>query len=237
MLKPAADVQTVDDEKFLYRLFDITVAVINEPKLEEAAMEILLLFNLLNSSRAVIRRDDSDDTDAPLLISKIDKTGYNFPSRLRYIISLTILDIYELSCKPDILFKRIRHAAYQDKCKTANVAKYVTDTFLDALRLTKDSIYDENAARQENLVKQYDCFVRNHRKILDDESKFKRRQINEDIETVQSYPSLRRSLIEETLINVCKMSLSIERYVATRTAASMQNENYQYPCFVHFVAL
>lgn len=240
MLLPKENVNNTEDEQFLYQLFDFTIAVINEPRLQDVSMEILLLFNLLNSSKSVIKRDDSNDSDAPALIGNISKTN-NFPSRLRYNISLTILDIYEISCKPDVLFKRIRHPAYQEKCKLSINSKYLADSFLDALQVVKDSIEDEGETTQNTMLKCYKRFTEKHRQTIGEDNsnsiKNMRQQIKQDIEIIQNYPSLRRSVIEDGLIHACSISLSIERYVATRTSASMTNVNFHYPCFLNFISM
>lgn len=232
-LKPKYDSHTISDEEFLYRLFDFTIRVVNEPHLEEASMEILLLFNLLNSPRAIIKRDDTNDSDSPTLIGSYDMKRYNFPSRLRYFVSLNILDIYEFSCKPDLLLKRIRHPSYQDKCKNNTISKYFTDFFLNSLSVIKHSIRDDRDSHDETM-RQYKQFLKSNKTICEIKTNGRRQQISQDIQTIQNYPSLRRNLIEEILNNICKTSLSIERYVATRTNVSMENENYQYPCFLHF---
>lgn len=231
-LKPKTDSKNITSEEFLYRLLDFTICIVNEPKLEDVSIEILLLFNLLHSPQAVIKRDDTNDSDSPALIGSYHTQ--NFPSRLRYFISLNILDVYEFSCKPDLLLKRIRHPSYQEKCKNSTISKYVTDFFLNSLNVIKHSIRDDKDTHDETM-KQYKCFLKNNRLIIDNNIKNRRQKIIQDIMTVQSYPSLRQSLIEEILNNTCKTSLSIERYVATRTGGSMENENYQYPCFLHFV--
>lgn len=241
MLRPKQHVQNINDADFLYRLLDFTIAVINETALNTASMEILLLFNLLNSPRAKIQRDDSNDKDLPALIGSNDNlTVYNFPSRLRYLISLNLMDVYELSCKPDILFKRIRHPSYQEKCKMNTINKYTADVFLNSLKMAKSTIRNNN----DDILEQYKCFLkRNHNLLIHNTNTNKynyqdvRKTLSQDIETVQTYPSLRRSIIEETLQNVCKVSLSVERYVATRTSTSMENENYQYPNFIHFCTM
>lgn len=238
-LKPNLNLSNVSDEDFLFRLLDFTISVVNEPKLEEASMEILLLFNLLNSPHAIIKRDDTNDSDAPALIATYSTHHHHHvPSRLRYFISLNIMDVYEFSCKPDLLMKRIRHSSYQEKCKSSAISKYMTDFFLNSLNLIKYSIRDDMDIHDETM-KQYKCFLKNMTHIIknDDAINLKnlRQKLKHDTVTVQNYPSVRSSLITETLNGICKMSLSIERYVATRTGGIMENENYQYPCFLHFI--
>lgn len=233
-LKPKGDSKNISDEEFLYRLLDFTILIVNEPKLNEASIEILLLFNLLNSPQGLIKRDDTNDSDSPALIGSNNVQKYSFPSRLRYFVSLNILDVYEFSCKPDILLKRIRHPSYQEKCKNSTISKYVTDFFLNSLNVIQHSIRDDKDIHDE-IMKQYKCFLKDNGVLIENNIKNSRQKIIQDISTVQSYPSLRQSLIEEILNNICKMSLSIERYVATRTSGSMENENYQYPCFLHFI--
>lgn len=210
-----------DDNRFVERLIRFTKAIIDEPRLDSIAAEMVLLFNLLHSPRATIRRDEGNLSDAPVLIGKAEN---RFPSRLRYAVSLDVLDLYETSCKPDALYKRLRHPAYQEKSKTTTTAgKFATRSFLDSLKAVKSSVRRVDFSKYEK-----------NRRL---DAKTCRRKIAEDIATVQSYPELQRSLLKNATSKACKLSLSIERYVATRTGGSMDNENHRFPCFLRFVTV
>lgn len=221
-----------DDVPFVGRLVDFTKAVIDEPRLESVSIETILLFNLLHSPRAVLKRDESDADDTPVLLGKLDCSGYDFPSRTRYTMSVDVIDLYETSCKPEALLKRLRHPSYQEKSKLPTINKFMTRSFLESLKIAKSSIRKND----NDLLKQYRAFLSTNRNVVGDRENFKtnRMKIDEDAAIVQSYPALRRTLIEDTITKICKISLAVERYVATRSRGSMDNENYQYPCFLHF---
>lgn len=235
--KDKINVNDDDDVRFIGRLINFTKAVIDEPRLESVAIETILLFNLLHSRRAIIKRDDTDSSDAPALIGKFDvdstshTIGYGFPSRFRYTVSIDVLDLYETSCKPEALLKRLRHPAYQEKCKLPTTNKYLTSSFLDSLKIAKTSIRKNT---DSDTLTQYRVFLSINKHLFAGDVKTNRQIINDHINTIQDYPALRQSVIESTITKICKLSLSIERYVATRTSGSMDNENYQFPCFLHF---
>lgn len=226
---PRAD----NDGEFVGDLINFIEAVIDEPRIEPVAVETILLFNMLHSNRATIARNETDESDAPAAIGKFEGSGA--PSRSRYVLSLDVLDLYETSCKPDVVLKRIRHPSYQDKCKLPTSHKYSSRPFLDSLKIAKATI----RKRDSDTLKRYRDFLAvNGRAVFGDEDLKKNRQkINEDVARIQSYPSLRRSIIENGIGKLCKLSLAVERYAATRTSGSMDNENYQYPCFLHFCTM
>lgn len=254
LMPPIRERSDAIDDRFVERLVNFTTSVIEEPRLETACAEIILLFNLLHSPKATIGRDADNASDIPTLIGNYDidrvtvstttaaaaaaTTGYRFPSRTRYVVSLDVLDVYETSCKPEALQKRIRHPSYREKCKASTVDKYSTPFFLDSLKTIKPPVRNGNTKE----LRLYEQFLIDRKRRVnvnekDDDIARNRRKIIEDIEIVQNYPALRQSLIENTITKTCKISLSIERYVATRTGGSMDNENYRYPCFLHFITL
>jgi hypothetical protein len=211
MLQPVASAENDSIEYFIDKLTKFLQLIGKNKNLGKSKITLGLLFNLIHRPEAQIERDDDNENDIPLLISSLDMTQFDHPSRMKYKINITVYDLYGETCNPVNILKRIKHHYYTINSAKMIIMKYTSEEFISFLQASKGEICTDNifetAPRQTQYDKKIDFTIR------------------------------RQLRVKNIISNCCKMSFYAESYISFKTLTSsseQQNPNDYWPIFLKF---
>jgi hypothetical protein len=198
-------------EHFIENLTQFFRLIGKNENLGKSKITLGLLFNLIHRPEAQIERDDTNDDDTPLLISSLDKTKFDYPSRLKYRINVTVYDLYGESCNPVNILKRIKHHYYTINSTKMLIMKYTSESFVSFLQSSKGEICTSDVLKK-----------RPHQTVCK--------------KTTLDNLSKRQIRVKNIVSNCCKMSFLAESYISFKTMSSgeQQNLNDYWPVFLKF---
>lgn len=211
MLQPVVSAENDSIEFFIEKLTKFLQLIGKNDNLGNSKITLGLLFNLIHRPEAQIERDDDNENDTPLLISCLDKTKFDYPSRLKYKINITVYDLYGESCNPVNILKRIKHHYYTTNSAKMLILKYTSEEFISFLQASKGEICTDSilktTPRQTERGKKLDLSTR------------------------------RQLRVKNIISNCCQMSFYAESYISFRTStlsSEQQNPNDYWPIFFKF---